>query len=74
LKQEDILAKTTRDSDAGNTAFSISKNVVHLKPGLDLAAEVKDEGTGNHRFRRSEEKDIPRGTLADRISKSTKGG
>jgi hypothetical protein len=68
------MARTTRDSDAGNEAFAISKNVAQHKPGLDLAAEVKDKGTGNHRFQRREQKDIPRGTLAERIAKSTKGG
>jgi hypothetical protein len=68
------MARTTRDSDAGNEAFVISKNVAQHKPGLDLAAEVKDEGTGNHRFQRREQKDIPRGTLAERIANSTKGG
>jgi hypothetical protein len=68
------MPRTTRESDAGNEAFAISKNVAQHKPGLDLTAEVKDKGTGNHRFRRSEKKDIPRGTLAERIAKSTRGG
>jgi hypothetical protein len=67
------MARTPRDNDAGNEAFGISKNVAQHKPGVDLAAEVKDEGTGNHRFQRREKKDIPRGTLAERIAKSTKG-
>jgi hypothetical protein len=67
------MARTTRESDAGNQAFAISKNVAQHKPGLDLAAEVKDGGTGNHRFHRSEQKDVPRGTLAERIARSTKG-
>jgi hypothetical protein len=68
------MARTTRESDAGNEAFAISKNVVQHRPGLDLAAEVKDKDAGNHRFRRSEQKDIPRGTLAERTAKSAKGG
>ena len=68
------MARTTRESDAGNEAFGISKNLARHKPGLDLAAEVKDEGVGNHRFRRSEQKDIPHGTLAERIAKSKSGG
>jgi hypothetical protein len=68
------MANRTRAGDAENTGFSIRKNVVHHKPGLDLAAEVKDEGAGNHRFKRREQKDIPHGTLAERIAKSAKGG
>jgi len=68
------MARTTRDSDSGNQAFAISKNLVQHKPGLELAAEVKDGDTGNHRFKRREQKDIPRGSLAERIAKSTKGG
>jgi hypothetical protein len=67
------MARTARDSDAGNEAFGISKNIAQHRTGLDLAAEVKDEDTGNHRFRRSERKDIPSGTLAERMAKS-KGG
>jgi hypothetical protein len=63
------MAKTTRDSDAGNQAFGISKNVTHHKPGVDMAAEEKDADTGNHRFQRSKETDIPRGTLAERIAR-----
>jgi hypothetical protein len=68
------MARIARDSDAGNEAFGISKKVAQHRAGLDLAAEVKDKDTGNHRFRRSERKDIPSGTLAERIAKSAKGG
>jgi hypothetical protein len=67
------MSKTTRDSDDANDAFGISKNVARHKPGLDLASEVKDDSTRNHRFQRSDQKDIPRATLAERIAKSTKG-
>jgi len=67
------MANRIKSGDADNTGFPIRKNVVQHKPGLDLAAEVKDEGTGNHRFKRREQKDIPHGTLAERIAKPTKG-
>jgi hypothetical protein len=69
------MAKSTKTSDADNTGFAIRENVVKHKPGFELegqAAEV--EAAGNHRFRRSEQKDIPRLSLAERIAKTTKGG
>jgi hypothetical protein len=68
-----MMARMARDSDDGNEAFAVTRKVTQHKPGLDLAAEVKDDDTGNHRFKRREQKDIPLGTLAERIAQSTKG-
>jgi|SRR5262249_9778420 len=72
-KRRGVMARATRESDARNEAFAVNKNLAKHKPGLDLTAEAKDKGTGNHRFQRSDKKDVPRGTLAERIAKSTRG-
>jgi hypothetical protein len=53
----------------------IRENVVKHKPGFDLEGHVGEvEAAGNHRFRRSEAKDIPRRPLAERIARTTTGG
>jgi hypothetical protein len=60
--------------DSGNKGFVVREHVVHHKPGFDHGGPERElETEGNHAFRRSEQKDIPQGTLADRISKSRKG-
>lgn len=60
--------------DEENTGFDFPVSHAQHKPGLDLggAKHAAGETEGNHRFRRSEEKDIPRERLADRIGKPRK--
>ena len=62
--------------DQQNTPFEIlESDVQHAKPGLDFGEERPQVGEGEHRFpRRSEEKDIPRASLADRIRSARQGG
>jgi hypothetical protein len=61
-------------SDAGNKGFGGPQQIADLKPGFDegqTREPVSEEG--DHAFRRRERKDIPQGTLADRIGMSKKG-
>jgi len=60
--------------DARNKGFGVRKNIVQHSPGFDQTSQKREIETGGaHAFRRSEQKDIPQGTLADRINKSKKG-
>ncbi len=69
-----MMSKPTKRSDAENTDFGFRENVVHHKPGFDYGGPKREpEAAGNHRFRRSERKDIPQESLARRIAKSKKG-
>ena len=69
-----MTSKRTKTGDDGNMDFRPRAKVVHHKPGFDHEApERKLETNGNHRFRRSEKKDVPQGALADRLAKSKKG-
>jgi hypothetical protein len=69
-----MMSKRTIASDAENTGFGFRKNVAQHKPGFDQGSpEREPEADGNHRFRRSEEKDVPRRSLADRLGKPAKG-
>jgi hypothetical protein len=65
--------KMTTD-DARNKGFGLPGKVVDHKPGVDHGGREQEKETGgNHGFRRSEQKDIPKGSLAERIGKSKKG-
>jgi hypothetical protein len=69
-----MVSKTTKTGDDGNMGFGSSANLVDHKPGFDRGAPARERETrGNHRFRRSDQKDIPQGSLADRVAKSKKG-
>lgn len=69
------MTKRTQADDDKNTGFSFRENVVKHKPGFDLGSQEREpEDSGNHRFRRSEERDVPKESLAERIAKFTKGG
>ena len=72
------MARKTDINDERNAGFVPRENAVKHKPGLDLADQERETEAGNHQFRRSDEKKIPIGSLAERIakatSKSTKGG
>jgi hypothetical protein len=64
------MAKGTRGSDDDNTGFAIRENAVKHKPGFDLGKQAKEgEAAGNHRFKRSDPKDVPQRSLAERIVK-----
>ena len=59
--------------DGENTAFGLPKNLSDHKPGYDhRVSKPEIETEGDHRFRPSGKKDIPQGSLADRIGKSQK--
>jgi hypothetical protein len=61
-------------NDARNKGFGLRASVVHHKPGFDHGAQTREGEThGNHRFRVSEQKDVPQRSLADRIRTSAKG-
>ena len=60
--------------DAGNKGFGGRQNIVQHKPGFDHGGQKRKlETGGDHAFRRSDQKDIPQGSLADRIGNSRKG-
>jgi hypothetical protein len=60
--------------DAGNKGFVVRQSIANHRPGFDHEGQKRElETGGNHSFRRSEQKDVPRETLADRIGKSRKG-
>jgi hypothetical protein len=60
----------TERGDAANRTFGLPVYLVDHKPGLDHQASKQEVERGdNHRFRRSDKKDIPRESLASRIGK-----
>jgi hypothetical protein len=69
-----MMSKETKINDERNTGFGFPENLVRHKPGFETAAQKQEPETGgNHRFRPSEPKKIPQGSLAERIAKSAKG-
>jgi hypothetical protein len=72
------LTRTDGNEDAGdaeNKGFGVRQHVVHHKPGFDYGGQRGEPETrGNHAFRRSEQKDVPQGSLADRIGRRKHGG
>jgi hypothetical protein len=61
-------------NDAANEGFGRRASVVHHKPGFDPGSLTREGEThGNHRFRRSEQKDVPQGSLAERTRTPAKG-
>jgi hypothetical protein len=66
------MADTER-GDAANRAFGLPVYLVDHKPGLDHQVSKQEVEDGdNHRFRRSDKKEIPRESLASRIGKPKK--
>lgn len=72
----------TEHSDEENSSFGRSEVALEkIKPGLKYGVERDrttgaahaDSEEGNHRRHHREEKDIPQGSLAERIRKATKG-
>jgi hypothetical protein len=64
-----MMSKKTKTGDDGNMGFGSRANVAQHKQGFDHGSPEREPETGgNHRFRRSEQKDIPQGSLADRIA------
>ena len=60
--------------DEDNTAFGLPKRSVERKPGYARnVAEREDEAAG-HRRRPSDDQDIPREPLAERIAKNRQEG
>lgn len=60
--------------DARNKGFGGRQHIVEHRPGFDLGGQKRKlETGGDHAFRRSDQKDIPQRSLADRIGKSKKG-
>jgi hypothetical protein len=59
--------------DAENTGFGLPKYVADHKPGFDHGGpRQRIESGDDHRFRRSEKKDVPHESLAARIRKPKK--
>ena len=68
-----MRSKQSTNGDDGNAAFGFPEKVADLKPGFDEGASKRDVKTGDsHRFRPSNRRDVPKGSLADRIAKSRK--
>ena len=68
------MTKRTKAGDAENTGFGFREKIVKHKPGFEPGSQEREpEAAGNHRFRPSPQKDIPKETLAARIAKSAKG-
>jgi hypothetical protein len=66
------MAKNSSNSEADNTGFAVRENVARHKPGFELGEQAKEtEAASNHRFRRSEQKDVPQRSLAERIAKGS---
>ena len=65
-----MVSRKMKTGDAGNTGFGFREHVVHHKPGFEHQSLKRElETGGNHRFRPSEQKDVPRESLSDRIDK-----
>lgn len=72
----------TERSDEANSSFGLSEAALeNIKPG-SMRSDERDRITGadqrgseegHHRLLPREEKDIPQGSLAERIRKATKG-
>jgi len=76
LNEEDFMPRKWRHGDAENTAFDLPAAIFDdHKPGLEIGREKKsgqaDRGEdGDRRFARSDRKDIPKGSLAERVRKA----
>ena len=69
-----MTKRQTATGDDENTAFGFSEYLAQHKPGFEHGGPKEETGTDDsNRFRRSEKKDIPQKSLADRIGKSKKG-
>jgi hypothetical protein len=68
-----MMSNKTKSSDDGNMGFGFRAHVVHHKPGFDHGGPEREPENGNHRLHRSEQKDIPQGSLAERLSQPKKG-
>ncbi len=56
-----------------DTGFGFVKNVAAHKPGFDAGMTAKEAaGSTDHRFKHSDQKDVQKGTLAERFAR--KGG
>jgi hypothetical protein len=63
----------TEKGDAANTMFGLPLRLADHKPGFDHRESKQETERGdNHRFRRSEKKDVPQESLASRIAKKKK--
>ena len=66
---------TEHAGDAENKGFGGRRNVTHHKPGFDHGYQRSEPETeGNHAFRRSDQKDVPQESLADRVGRRKQGG
>ena len=69
-----MKSKGSDDGDDRDGPFGLPVRLADHKPGVDHGKPAPEgESGGDHRFRRSEPKDIPKESLAERISKSRKG-
>jgi hypothetical protein len=66
---------TESAGDARNQGFGGRQNVIHHKPGFESGHQRGEPETrGNHAFRRSEQKDVPQESLAERVGRRKQGG
>lgn len=67
--------KRIQRDDEENTGFGLPAKVADHKSGFDRSVAKKEAETGKNRRRRpSEEKDIPRESLATRVARHRKEG
>jgi hypothetical protein len=78
-----MTSKRSEIGDEENTSFELRGSVLEdLKPGLvdeevnpgDATEGHAHEAEVDHRFPRRDRKDIPQGSLAERLRKAEKGG
>ncbi len=66
-----------KSGDDDNASFEVSGSLLEDRnPGLDDREEKREDAAEGHhdRFPRRHQKDIPKGSLAERIRKAKKGG
>ncbi len=69
------MQKRWNPGDRENVDFEVGGPVLEdLKPGLHYEKEKEETSQDDHRFKRSARKDVPKGSLAERIRKATKQG
>jgi hypothetical protein len=69
-----MTSKKSKNADERNGGFGFPIHVAQLKPGVDSPESHREVETGkNHRLRPAKHKEIPQGSLADRMRKARKG-
>lgn len=61
-----MAPKTSGPGDEHNESFG-SPQLQNSEVGFERGVREREAGDGNHRFRLSEEKDVPQAPLAERV-------